>query len=178
MASGRGTLVERLAAELDQRIVATDASPHVLLRTGRALAELGLGGRVSLVACDARTMPFRDGAVPTMTTHLGLANVVEPGALLGELRRVASGRFLATTSFYPPGDGVNGAEIRRLGLEGLVYRDTLLAELAAAGWAADVVSTCRARAEPTPTGVVLDGAVVDTLPVAGTELEWALVDAR
>jgi ubiquinone/menaquinone biosynthesis C-methylase UbiE len=170
--------VERLAVGLDRTIVATDISPRVLLRTGRALEEVGLGGRVSLVACDARRTPFRDGAVPTLTTYVGLGNVAEPRALLAELRRIVSGCFLAVTTFYPPDDGENAAAIRDLGLERLLYRDALLSELEAAGWVPDVVSACRAPAKPTPAGVVVEGVGVDALPVADAELEWALVEAR
>jgi uncharacterized protein YbaR (Trm112 family) len=177
LASGRGALVERLAARLDRTIVATDISPRVLLRTGRALEEVGLGGRVSLLACDARRTPFRDGGVATLTTNVGLGNVRDPGPLLAELRRIVSGRFLGVTTFYPPDDGENAAAIRDLGLERLLYRDALLAELAAAGWTVEVVSSCRAPAEPTPMGVVVEGAGIDALPVAATELEWALLVA-
>jgi len=37
---------------------------------------------------------------------------------------------------------------------------------------------CQASARPTPTGTIIEGAVVDALPVVETELEWALVEAR
>ena len=177
LASGRGALVERLAARDDRRVLATDVSPQVLLRTGAALDALGLAGRVSLLACDARRTPFRDRAVATLTTHLGLANVADPGQLLAELRRVVSGRMLALTPFYTRDDEANGAAIATLGLERLLYRDALLSELAAAGWSARVASSCRALALPTPVGVVLEGAAIDGLPVVETELEWALVEA-
>jgi uncharacterized protein YbaR (Trm112 family) len=87
LATGRGTLLERLAARLDGPLVATDVSPRVLARTARALDELGLGANVSLLACDARRLPFRAGAVDIVTSHLGLANVLDPGPLLQGLRR-------------------------------------------------------------------------------------------
>ena len=178
IATGRGVLVERLAARIDRPIVATDVSPHVLLRTLTALDALGLGQRVSFVACDARRTPFGDGAVPIATTHAGLGNVTEPGSLLGELRRVVSGRFLAVTTFYSRDDDENAAQIQRLGLERVLYRDTLLAELEAAGWSAGIAGSCQARAEPTPASVVVEEAEIDALPAAPAELEWALVEFR
>jgi hypothetical protein len=178
LATGRGTLLERLAVRLDRPLVATDASPRVLVRTGRALDDLGLGANVSLLACDARRLPFRAGAVDIVTSHLGLANVLDPGPLLQGLRRAVSGRLLALTFFFPPADDANRGAIERLGLERMVYRDELLAELSSAGWEPRLAIACSTPAEPTPVGLVVEGATIDALPVADTTVEWALVEAR
>lgn len=60
----------------------------------------------------------------------------------------------------------------------LLYREPLLEELAEAGWRTEIVFECRANALPTPTGVALQGAVVDGLPVAPTEIDWIVLEAR
>jgi methyltransferase family protein len=167
LASGRCLLVERMEVP----VIATDVSPHVLARD----RERGVADEV--LAFDARATPFADGAVETMTTFLGLANVENPGPLFRELRRVVSGRLLAIHQLYPEGDE-NAAAISELGLSRLLYRETFFAALGEAGWDAQVVFECRARALPTPVGEVLEGAAIDGLPVAPTEIDWLVVEAR
>ena len=178
LASGRGELVERAARVLPQPLVATDFSPRVLRRNRRWLEFFGLGDRVSLLAFDARRMPFRDGAVRTMTTNLGLANIEQPGELLRELRRVVSGTFLAICHFFPEKDEANGAKIREFGLEPFLYRRTALAKFAEAGFQVELANVQMGVARPTPTSELIEGAGIDALPVAETELEWCVLVAR
>lgn len=178
LASGRGALVERLARQLPQPIVATDFSPQVLRRNRRWLEFSGLHDRVSLLAFDARRTPFKDGAITTLTTNLGLPNIEEPGSLLQELRRVVSGTFLAISHFYPEDDEANAATIHQLGLSTLLFQRPALEQFRAAGWQVEVANPCRGPAHPTPTGVVLEGAGIDALPVAETVLEWCVLVAR
>ncbi len=175
LASGRCYLVEELARRLDRPVIATDFSPRVLRRDRRWLEFFGLYDRVSLLAFDARRTPFKDGAVESLTTNLGLPNIEEPGELLEELRRVVAGGFLAISFFYPEDDEANGAVIREIGLDKLLHRRTALEAFATAGWQVALENACIGRAMPTPAGVVLEGARVDGLPVAETELEWCVL---
>jgi len=66
--------------------VATDYSPHVLRQDRRRLVSFGLYDKISLLAFDARRTPFKNGAVETLTTNVGLSNVENPRNLLKELR--------------------------------------------------------------------------------------------
>lgn len=167
VASGRCLLAERIPVP----VVATDVSPHVLARArDRGITD-------AVLALDARRTPFRDGAVDTMTTFLGLANVEQPGELLRELRRAVGGRLLAIHQLYPERDG-NEERIRQLGMEQLAYRAPFLDALRVAGWDASVVFESRARALPTPPSELFGGARVDGLPVAPTEIDWVVVEAR
>lgn len=177
IATGRGALLERLAREVERPLVATDVSPTVLSRTRARLAALGLNGRITFIACDARRTPFRDGAAAALTSFLGLANIQEPGPLLSELRRIATGPLLAITTFYPAEDDANAEAIRSLRLDRLLYRDALLEELASTRWRAEIRHAVAADARPTPAGVVLEGARIDGLPTAPTVVEWCLVAA-
>lgn len=177
LASGMGFLVEAMARRLQRPIVATDFSPRVLRRDRRWLESLGLYDRVSLLAFDARRSPFRDGAVATLTSYLGLANIEEPGPLLDELRRVVSGRFLAVSHFYPEDDEANKRAIDQLGLSDLLFRRAALARFAAAGWQASLVNVRAGAARPTPASALL-GAGIDGLPVAPTTLEWGVIVAQ
>jgi len=177
LASGRGYLAEGLARVPDLHLVLTDFSPRVLRRNRRYFEFLGLYGKVSLIVCDARRLPFRDGAIATMTTNLGLPNIREPGALLSELRRALSGTFYAICHFFPPGDEENRAAIRELGLETSLYETPALESFVRAGFRVEVKNVCRGRALPTPESRLIPGARIDALPVADTELTWCTLVA-
>jgi uncharacterized protein YbaR (Trm112 family) len=168
LASGRGMLLERLQRTMRGTLVATDVSPRVLRRARRR--------GIEAVVCDLRRMPFADASIACATTFLGLNNVEQPGRLLSELRRVAR-RLLAVHLVYEPGTA-NDRELEELGLASLAYREPLLEALAAAGWNAEIASSCAAVLEPTPVGVVLEGAVLDRLPVEPVAGTWLTIDAR
>jgi uncharacterized protein YbaR (Trm112 family) len=172
LASGRCYLVDRLAQELERPVVATDFSPRVLRRDRLWLGTLGLYDRVSLLAFDARRTPFKDGAVETLTTNLGLANIEDPGTLLGELRRIVAGIFMAISHFYPEEDEANAELIQGVGLEAMLFQSSALECFSVADWQVEVTNVCLGKARPTPNGVLLQGAAVDGLPVAETELTW------
>jgi uncharacterized protein YbaR (Trm112 family) len=178
LASGRCELVERLAARLDTRIVASDFSPRVLRGDRRWLEFFGLYDQVSLLALDTRRMPFKNGVVDTMTTNLGLSNIEQPGDLPDELRRVLQGEFLAITHFFPEDDEANAAAISELGLAPFLFRKSTLNLLSSSGFDVELKNVQRARAAPTPTSLLLEGAGIDALPVAETELEWCVLVAR
>ena len=178
LASGRAVLVERMVAALDRPIIATDFSPRILRRNRRWLEHWGRYDRVSLLAFDARRTPFKNGALATLTTNLGLPNIEEPARLLGELRRIISRTLLAVSQFYPEDDAPNGAAIQAARLATMLYRRATLAAFAAAGWRATLEDRCLGHAEPTPVGVVIEGAGIDGLPVAATTLEWGIIVAQ
>ncbi len=177
LASGIGYLVEKLARKLKNPIVATDFSPRVLRRDREWLKSFGLYDHVSLLAFDARCTPFKDGAVATLTTNLGLPNIEEPGNLLKELRRIVASTFLAISFFFPEEDETNAKVIHEANLDPLLYRRTALEHFLAAGWNVEVKNSCVGEAHPTPPSVLLDGATIDGLPVADTNLEWCVLFA-
>ena len=175
LASGRCCLVEELVQRLQCPVIATDFSPGVLRRSRWGLESVGVYDRVSLLAFDARHTPFKDGAVETMTTNVGLPNIEKPGSLLKELRRIVGGAFLAISHFYPEEDAANAEVIREAGLEASLYRRTLLEHYAQAGWKVALKNCCVSEARPTPVGVVIEGAGIDGLPITDTHLEWCVL---
>lgn len=175
LASGRGYLVEALLRRLTRHIVMTDFSPRTLRADRRRLESLGLYDRVSLLAFDARRTPFRDAAVETLTTNLGLQNIEEPGLLLQELRRIVAGEFLAISHFFPEEDKANTKVIHEAGLETMLYRRTALEQYAGAGWNVEMKNTCTGEAHPTPPSELFGGVRADGLPVANTRLEWCVL---
>ncbi|HEX6541687.1 MAG TPA: class I SAM-dependent methyltransferase [Ktedonobacterales bacterium] len=178
LACGRGVLVERLAEALDRPIIATDFSPRILRRNRRWLEYWGLYDRVSLLGFDARRTPFKNGVIRMLTTNLGLPNIEEPARLLEELRRIVSGTLLAISHFYPENDALNAAEIRAAKLDTMLYLRPTLDAFKAAGWQVSLEDRCIAHAQPTPAGAVIEGASIDSLPVAPTALEWGVLVAR
>ena len=178
LATGRGEFVEALARAHTCPIIATDFSPRILRRDRRWLEFLGLYDQVSLLAVDARRTPFKPGALATLTTNLGLPNIAEPERALPELRRIVSGTFLAISYFIPNDDAPNAAAVRAAGRSATLFRREALAHLATAGWEVALENVCVGRALPTPRGVVLEGAEIDGMPVAQTELTWGVLVAR
>ncbi len=178
LASGVCYLVEKMASRLHRPIVATDFSPRVLRKNRKRFEFEGLYDRISLLAFDARRAPFKDGAIETLTTYLGLPNIENPGTLLKELRRIVNGSFLAISHFFPEEDQSNREEIQKLKLETSMYRRAALESFSSANWRVRTENLCTGRALPTPPSVLIDGLGIDALPVSETELEWCTLLAR
>jgi uncharacterized protein YbaR (Trm112 family) len=175
LASGRCYLVEILANRLQRPVVATDFSPTVLRHNRYRLENSGVYDKVSLLAFDARHTPFKTGSVAILTTNLGLPTIEAPGALLAELRRIVDGVFLAISHFYAESDEENAPAIRAAQLDTLLYKRAALQRYREAGWEVGVKNACIGAARPTPHSDVLEGASIDGLPVAATDLEWCVL---
>ena len=173
VATGRGTLLERLLRATRRPLVATDVSETVL---ARVRARIGTA-RVEYVVADARALPFDDGSIPTLVSHVGLANVPDAARLLRELRRV--GRELVTTHvFYPEDDAENLRAAGEHGLEGLLSRSDAVGAFDETGWQVEVDHEREVLAEPTPVSELIPGVGIDALPVAATRVTWCVLVAR
>jgi SAM-dependent methyltransferase len=170
VATGRGTLLELLARATARPLAATDVSPLILRRVRDRLGD----DRADYVPADAHELPFADGSVPTLVSHLGLANV--PSTVLRELRRVG-GELAATHVFYPQDDVENRAAAREAGLEDMLVRSTALQRLAEAGWQATTEAEQPVRASPTPESALIPGVRIDGIPVAETTATWCVIRA-
>lgn len=176
--SGPGGLAIKLARDLNRPVVVTDFSPLVLKHNRRRLEFLKLHEWVSLLAFDARRTPFKSGAIPTLTTNLGLPNIHESGNLLRELRRVVAGTFLAVSHFYPDDDQTNREASLKHGIGAMLFRESALAQFVTSNWQVEVANVCTAPARPTPKSALFEGATIDALPVAETVLEWCVLVAH
>ncbi len=170
VATGRGTLLRLLAAATTRPLVASDVSEHVLRATERRVPGL------RYVAADARSLPFADGEIATLVTHVGLMNVPRGPEVLRELRRVGR-ELLATHYFYPADDDENRRAARELGLEDLLVRDAALAAFADAGWDVAVEAEREVDAVPTPKSALIPGVGIDGLPVRETRVTWCVLRA-
>lgn len=179
LASGRGYLVEKLIkSNIQNPIIMTDFSPQILRRNRQWYSQFGLYDPLSLIACDARYLPFKDASVAILTTYLGLANISEPGTILAEWKRILAGTLYAVSHLYAENDDANSGAIRKIGLETFLFEHSTISAFAEVGWTIDIPSRCRARAMPTPKSEFVDDLGIDGLPVAETEIEWCVVTAK
>ena len=173
VATGRGTLLARLLDVTTRPLIATDVSATIIGHVQRRFGD----DRLRYVVADARSLPFEDASVPTLVSHVGLANVPEADALLRELRRV--GRELVTTHvFYPEDDAANRTAAREQGIEVLLVRSSAIAAFDAAGWQLEIESEHLVEAEPTPDSVLIPGLRIDGIPVAATSATWCVLHAH
>jgi SAM-dependent methyltransferase len=170
VATGRGRLLELLAARVSRPLTATDVSAHVLRATERRVPG------VRYVVADAQSLPLADGEVATLVTHVGLANVPRARALLHELRRVGR-ELVATHLFYPVEDEANRSAARELELEDLLVREPTRAAFADAGWELSLEYECEVPASPTPESALVPGVRIDGLPVCDTRATWCVLRA-
>jgi SAM-dependent methyltransferase len=170
VATGRGTLLELLLRGTARPLSATDVSPTILRRVHERLGN----ERIEYVAADAHELPLADGSIPTLVTHLGLANV--PASALRELRRVGR-ELIATHVFYPDDDAENRRAAREAGLEQLLFRSAALQALAEAGWNATTEAERTVRARPTPESALAPGVRIDGIPVVETTATWCVLRA-
>jgi uncharacterized protein len=177
LSSGRAELTEAIRRSKTMPLIIAGASPGMLARLRRWLGFLHLETGVSCLACDPRQTPFKDGALPVVTTDQGLANQQALGRLLKEMRRVSS-RLAAVHAFYPLHDASNAAAIEALGLKMALHWENLQPVLAAAGWEARRENVCRSRAQPPPRGSLVSAPGFEALPVAETWLDWCTLVAR
>jgi len=86
-----------------------------------------------------------------------------------------AGVFLAISHFYAESDEANAPALRAAQLDTLLYKRSVLQQYREAGWEVEVKNACVGTAQPTPHSSVLEGASIDGLPVAATNLEWCVL---
>jgi demethylmenaquinone methyltransferase/2-methoxy-6-polyprenyl-1,4-benzoquinol methylase len=104
VAAGTGLVAQELIRSYGCRVVALDQSAAMLERARQKLAaDETLGDRVELVAGEAESLPFDDGAFDHLTFTYLLRYVDDPAATLGELARVVRpGGRIACLEFGRP----------------------------------------------------------------------------
>jgi hypothetical protein len=115
--------------------------------------------------------------VKTATTLVGFNNIMEPGDMLKEWRRIVSGSLLSISQFYPDDDLVNGKLLKEYGLDIMSHRESTVEAFLRAGWTVNIANSMSGKASPTPKG--LDGQyVIDGMPITDTVLEWCTIIAK
>ncbi|MFH1923600.1 MAG: class I SAM-dependent methyltransferase [Planctomycetota bacterium] len=112
---GAGTVqipIELCGQSPQSRVLAVDLAHH-MLKVGRQNVEkAGLAGRIGVERADAKRLPYRDGAFPTVMSNSIVHHVPEPREVLEEAWRVlAPGGLVFFRDLFRPADE---ATIRRL----------------------------------------------------------------
>lgn len=177
LASGRGTLVEQLAKNVDNYLIATDFSPLILKKDKAIFNDLDLDEKISFLSFDARRTPFKNGAVKILTTFVGLPNIEKPMELLHELRRIIGGKLLAINHFYPKDDIDHQLVIKEMNMETFLYQGNLIKAFEVANFKVENNNITPRLVKPTPLGKFFNFRI-DGLPIKDTTLSWCVTCAK
>lgn len=177
LASGMGTLIEKLASNVDNYIIATDFSPLVLRKNHAVFKQKNLHNKMSFLSFDARKTPFKNDAVKIMTTFVGLPNINKPMDLLYELRRIISGKLMAINHLFSPTDKTHFDFLHENGLETFLYEEKLVKAFQNANFTVANKNLISCFIKPTPEGEFFKFKL-DSIPVKDTTIEWCVTCAN
>ena len=143
--------------------VATDFSATVLRNDFRWLRANGLAEKVTLMAVDAKLMPFRDSSVPSMVSNIGLPNIREGEKAVEEAFRIlVPGGVFITNLMLTTENTKNYAKAKELSLHQFYVRQNSEEAFRKAGFTFTVDELHRGLVRPTPGGIDLLPIVPDT----------------
>ncbi|MHA2105419.1 MAG: class I SAM-dependent methyltransferase [Candidatus Hodarchaeales archaeon] len=172
IASGRGGLVEGFINELTNPIILSDVSPTVLLSNKKKFSHFGWYDRISLIAFDARNIPFKNQSITLSTTFHGLTNIYHTDLFFTELSRVLSrdGQFMGITTFFEESDKVHRAETEKLNLN-FTFKSQTKEIFNKLSLKVNFENECRSFVKPTPKSEIF-GINIDGIPVKDTVMIW------
>ncbi len=143
--------------------IASDFSPTVLRGNLKWLRANGVAEKVTLMATDAKLMPFRDSSIPSMVSNLGLPNIREAEKAVEEAFRllVPRGVFI-TNLMFTTEQTENYAKAKELGLHQFYVRQNSEEAFRKAGFTFTIDELHRGPVRPTPGGIDLLPTVPDT----------------
>jgi len=142
--------------------VATDFSPTVLHNNLKRLRANKLEEKVTLLAFDAKAMPFRDSSVPAMVSNLGLPNIRNDGKAIQETFRVLVPHGIFITNFmFTTEQTENYAKAKELGLAQFYVRNGVDEIFRKVGFEFSLEELHRGSVRPTPGGIDLFPRVPD-----------------
>jgi len=143
--------------------IATDFSYTVLRSDLKWLRANGLAEKVTLMAVDAKFMPFRDTSVPSMVSNIGLPNIREGEKAVEEAFRIlVPGGVFITNLMFTTENTQNYAKAKELGLHQFYIRQNAEETFRKAGFTFTVNELHRGWVCPTPGGIDLLPMVPDT----------------
>jgi len=165
IACGRGIFFkEFLRSHRESGVyVASDFSPTVLRSDLKWLRGNGLERKVTLMAFDAKSIPFRDNSVPACVSNVGLLNIRNDGKAVEEAFRVlVAGGIFITNFMFTTEHTENYAKARELGLDQFYIRASVEEIFRKAGFKFSLEELYRGLVRPTPGGIDLFPMVPDT----------------
>jgi len=142
--------------------VATDFSPTVLRSNLKWLRKNGFEEQVTLLATDAKAMPFRDDSIPSEVSNLGFPNIRNDGKAVEEAFRVLVLNGLLITNFlFTTEETQNYAKAKELGLHQFYVKGSVEEVFRNAGFEFSLEELYRCSVRPTPGGIDLFPMVPD-----------------
>lgn len=152
--------------------VASDFSLTVLRNNLKWLRRHEFQNQVTLMVFDAKSMPFRDSTIPTMTSNLGFPNIKGNGKAVQEAFRVLTpGGVLLTNFMFTTEDTENYAKAREMGFEQFYTRSNVERIFALKGFEFAIEELHHGPVRPTPGGI-------DTLPIVQDVYSFCVLRAR
>lgn len=171
IASGMGGFAE-LFSELENPVILSDISPSILQRNKDRLEHFGIYEKVSLIAFDARKMPFKEKSVEVITTNMGLTNITSSEEFLNELVRCLGGVAYFLTFFFPDNGDANADVLIEHNME-FGFKNRLLS-MSSPLLETQILFEDVSSVEPTVSSEIFDIGI-DGLPVISTDITWAIV---
>lgn len=142
--------------------VASDFSPTVLRSNYGWAKKNSLENDVTLIAFDAKAMPFRDNSIPAVVSNLGFPNIRNDGKAVEEAFRVLiSSGILITNFMLTMKETENYAKAKEYGLDQFYTRENVDGAFRKVGFKFSVQELHRGRVRPTPGGIDLLPTVQD-----------------
>lgn len=152
--------------------VASDFSLSVLQSDLRWLRRNGLDKQVTLLAFDAKTMPFRDGSITAIVSNVGFPNVRNGEKAVNEAFRVLSfGGVLLANFMFTSEQTENYARAKELGFDQFYVRSSTEEAFRKAGFEFDLRELYRGSVRPTP-------GRIDGLPIVPDVYAFCVLKAR
>lgn len=174
-ASGKCILAEEIVNAGKFQLIISDINPIILGKSKNSLQKKGCLEQVSFIVCDIRRSPFRNKSIHTITTLLGLQNIIPYKGILEEIERVAD-KFLCISAFMTESVEANLQELYRYGIEEAWIKDKLKKKSYQMGWHSRELCSMYDMARAIKTEDIRTRYAVMKFPVVDTMLEYNLTE--
>lgn len=152
--------------------IAADFSLSVLRSDQRWLRKNNLDKQVTLIAFDAKAMPFRNNSIPAIVSTIGFPNIHNGGKAVYEAFRILTPNGILMTNFmFTTKQTKNYAKARELGLEQFYVKESTEEILRRAGFEFNLQELYHGSVRPTPGGI-------DSLPVVPDLYSFCFLKAK
>jgi len=156
IACGRGGFFKPFIRSRQRKgvYVVTDFSPTVLRSNLKWLRKSGLDEEVTLMAFDAKAMPFRDNSIPAIVSNIGFPNIRNNGRAVNEVFRVLVSHGILITNFmFTTEQTKNYTKAKELGLDQFYTRKNVEEVFTKAGFRFSLEELYHGSVRPTPGGI-------------------------
>jgi ubiquinone/menaquinone biosynthesis C-methylase UbiE len=152
--------------------IATDFSLSVLQSNLRWLQKNGLDKQATLLAFDAKAMPFRDSSVSAIVSNIGFPNIRNGEKAVDETFRILTQDGVLVTNFmFTSEQTKNYVKAKELGFDQFYIRKSTEDVFRKTGFEFDLHELYRGQVRPTPGGI-------DGLPIVPDTYSFCVLKAK